>query len=269
MITHPRFPQIRTCALMHPAPRSKQSLRNLPLRTPWSKGHLNAVLAQSTIFCRYRKMGSRLKVRVIDASRRCFRPVGRFPPTGPLGRVPRAPRYYQPTPTTQPPSRRASGLRLALPCLWSCSLPVGRTTPTGLGCFLRGARAALHDKEQLSPPRFLGDPCVHAHALRPRRSGDTRPSSAATAAFRYSDNVGSARSLSRLNHTACTPPVYASQAGSLPHHATLGSGGWPTLTGTGLAPGGSHKKVSDSLLRRYRPPLPGFAWRNGVMIKAG
>ena len=159
-------------------------------------------------------------------------------------------------------------LRLALPCLWSCSLPVGRTTPTGLGCFLRGARAALHDKEQLSPPRFLGDPCVHAHALRPRRSGDTRPSSAATAAFRYSDNVGSARSLSRLNHTACTPPVYASQAGSLPHHATLGSGGWPTLTGSGLAPGGSHKKVSDSVFVRYRPPLPGFAWRNGDMIKA-
>ena len=36
----------------------------------------------------------------------------------------------------------------------------------------------------------------------------------------------------------------------------------------GLAPGGSHKKVSDSLLLRYRAPLPGFAWRNGITIKA-
>ena len=40
------------------------------------------------------------------------------------------------------------------------------------------------------------------------------------------------------------------------------------LTGSGLAPGGSRKEVSNSLLLRYRPPLPGFAWRNGIMIKA-
>ncbi len=56
-------------------------------------------------------------------------------------------------------------------------------------------------------------------------------------------------SVTGLHHMACTPPVYASQAGSLPHHATLGSGGWPLLTGSGLAPGGSQKGVSDLLIR--------------------
>lgn len=57
--------------------------------------------------------------------------------------------------------------------------------------------------------------------------------------------------------------------GSLPLHATLGSGGRPALTGSGLAPDGSQKEVSDSVFLRYRPPLPGFAWRNGITIKAG
>ena len=37
--------------------------------------------------------------------------------------------------------------------------------------------------------------------------------------------------LSRLHHAAYTPPVYASQSGSLLNHATLGSGWWPALAG--------------------------------------
>lgn len=41
----------------------------------------------------------------------------------------------------------------------------------------------------------------------------------------------------------------ASQAGSLPHHAPLGSGGWPILTGPGLPPGGPRQGVSDLLIR--------------------
>lgn len=45
------------------------------------------------------------------------------------------------------------------------------------------------------------------------------------AAFRLSYGVGSRDSvLSRLNHMARTPAVYASQDGSLHHHATLASG---------------------------------------------
>ena len=75
-------------------------------------------------------------------------------------------------------------------------------------------------------------------------------------------------SVTGLYHTACTPPVYASQAGSLPHRATLGSGGWPVLSGSGLSPAGSQQEVSACLLHvNMLPPLPGFAWRNGTMIK--
>ena len=77
-------------------------------------------------------------------------------------------------------------------------------------------------------------------------------------------------SVTGLYHTACTPPVYASQAGSLPHRATLGSGGWPVLSGSGLSPAGSQQEVSACLLHvNMLPPLPGFAWRNETMIKAG
>ncbi len=66
------------------------------------------------------------------------------------------------------------------------------------------------------------------------------------------------RTISGLNHTAYTLPVYASQGGLPHHHATLGSGcrhTWPGRTGYLL---GSYKKF-----RRYSPPpnLPGLAWR--------
>jgi hypothetical protein len=44
-------------------------------------------------------------------------------------------------------------------------------------------------------------------------------------AFSSEDGFGSAKILiSRLYHAACRPPVYASQPGSSPDHATLGSG---------------------------------------------
>jgi len=180
VITPPRFPQIRTCALTHPAPRSKQSLRNLPSRTPWSKGHLNAVLAQSTIFCRCRKMSSRLKVRVIDASRRCFRPVGRFPPTGPLGRVPRAPRYYQPTPTTQPPSRRASlpSLGATLPLVPFA--PIGRTGANRPGPLLtrrphRTPRQGTAEPSQVPGRPLRIGPCSSTPAERRHQAIQCRP----------------------------------------------------------------------------------------------
>jgi len=42
--------------------------------------------------------------------------------------------------------------------------------------------------------------------------------------------------LTGFHPTACTLPVYASQPGSLPHHATLGSGGWPTFAGRDWVP---------------------------------
>ena len=42
--------------------------------------------------------------------------------------------------------------------------------------------------------------------------------------------------------------MYASQPGSPPNHATLGSGGWLVLTGTGLAPAGFQQEVSILVL---------------------
>jgi hypothetical protein len=53
--------------------------------------------------------------------------------------------------------------------------------------------------------------------------------------------------LSGLHHAACTLPVYASQGGSLRHHATLGSGWWPTFAGRDCSPAGSSRKVSKKV----------------------
>ena len=95
-----------------PSLRVRRYASSSHIRSIWcasvSSTIYGAVLANSAIFCCFSEMSSRSNVRVIGSSRSCFRPVGRFPPTGALGRVPRVQRYYQPTPTTQPPSRRAS-----------------------------------------------------------------------------------------------------------------------------------------------------------------
>ena len=50
--------------------------------------------------------------------------------------------------------------------------------------------------------------------------------------FHLYDGVGSHdKDISGLNHTACTPAVYASQHGLPQCHARLASGWWPTFTG--------------------------------------
>jgi len=54
--------------------------------------------------------------------------------------------------------------------------------------------------------------------------------------------------LSRLNHTASTLAVYASQAGSPRHHARLASGCWPDSSGRACLPAGFHRKVSRCIL---------------------
>ena len=102
--------------------------------------------------------------------------------------------------------------------------------------------------EKTRSPRFLGDPCLHAPLFDP--GGPLTPGQFGVnhAAFRSLNDVGSAPiSLSRLNHAAYRYPVYASQAGSPPHHATLGSGWWPTFAGSGLSPAGSHRRFPSCL----------------------
>ena len=117
--------------------------------------------------------------------------------------------------------------------------PVGRTAPTGLGGFFRGARTASPTRNDGALPGSRATlaymPCSSTPAESLRQAITAQrllPSAPLTTSAPHAV-------LSRLHHTACMPPVYASQAGSLPHHATLGSGGWPLLTGSGFAPGGS------------------------------
>ena len=125
-------------------------------------------------------------------------------------------------------------LRLALPCLWSCSQPSVGPLRRRSGRLLTRRPHRVCDKERLSPPRFLDDPCVHALLTDPGGP----PASSATMQLMLPSATCTASAphlnLSRLNHTACTPPVYASQLGSLPVHATLGSDGSLALTGSGL-----------------------------------
>ncbi len=67
------------------------------------------------------------------------------------------------------------------------------------------------------------------------------------------------RRLSRLNHTARTFAVYASQRRLLHRHARLASGCWPALPGGVGYPLGSNERFQPST---RHPPSPGFAWRN-------
>ena len=59
--------------------------------------------------------------------------------------------------------------------------------------------------------------------------------------------------------------MYASQPGSPPHHATLGSGWWPALAGQGLHLLGRIEGFRHSCSLTCLPPSPSFAWRNKEM----
>lgn len=119
-------------------------------------------------------------------------PIGRFPPVGPLGYVPHARRYDQPTLTAQPSSRRTS-----LPS-FGATLPsvpfaaVGWTSANRPGRLLTRCPRRVSGKEQLSAPRFLDDPCVHALLSDPGGVSTSGRYDAETVAFRSSEYVGSA-----------------------------------------------------------------------------
>jgi len=66
-------------------------------------------------------------------------------------------------------------------------------TPTDLGNFYRGARTASSGEEQLSPPRFLDDPCLHALLSDPGGACVSGPFDTTAVAFRPHNDVSSAR----------------------------------------------------------------------------
>ena len=102
-------------------------------------------------------------------------------------------------------------------------------------------------------PGSWGTPMCTCPALRPRRALHAWPAlgvSTRPSVFLTTSALASCY-LSRLHHAACTLPVYASQGGSLRHHATLGSGWWPSSTGRDWGPAGFRRKVSETFWSVY------------------
>ena len=94
--------------------------------------------------------------------------------------------------------------------------------------------------------------------LRPRRARPARPLRQVGTAPRASDYGGSPREvISGLNGRALALAVYASQGGSLHHHARLTSSRWPDSTGRDCIPAGFQRKVSK-WFSPSRPPFLSF-----------
>ena len=152
-------------------------------------------------------MTSRPNVPVICPSASSIIRSAASHPPGPLGRVPRPHRYYQPTPTSRPPSRLASFPSLGTTTASPPSLPRSRTIPRGPGPLLSRRPRRLIPVEKTRPPRFLGDPCVHAPLFDP--GGPPVPGHYRTGGvvFRRINNVDSAfvafEAQSRGLHALC------------------------------------------------------------------
>ena len=131
-------------------------------------------------------------------------------------------------------------LRLAVPCAHLFFAPGdGECSAPRPGLFNRAPLPALsHGDDEVS--QVPEEPSrVHAPLSDPGKLFTPGLLRRVDAAFRLPNDVG-ARGyyLSRLYHAACTLPVYASQRGSLRHHATLDAGWWPTFAGRDWVPAG-------------------------------
>ena len=179
-----------------------------------------------------------------------------------MGQVPRHQRYYQRTPTSRRPSRRASSPSLGGTTGVPCSLPRGWAA-LGAGTHLYGGSPrAASPVETARPPRFLGDPSPACPALRPRWNR-RRPASpgAPGVAFRTRHGVGfhdhdyfGAQSRG-LQGSLCT--LRSRGRPRTTQHSV--PAGWPTLAGQvfhllGRIEGFRH-------VTAWLPPSPSFAWR--------
>ena len=106
--------------------------------------------------------------------------------------------------------------------------------PPSQGCSTGCPSRLSHGDDQAS--QVPGEPsCVHAPLFDPGELFTPGPPRRVDTAFRHVYDVGArGPDLSGLNPAACTLPVYASQGGSLRHHATLGAGWGATLCRAGL-----------------------------------
>ena len=166
------------------------------------------------------------------------------PATATLGRVPRLRQYYQRTPTSRRPSRRAS-----FSFAWRyhrspCFAPSGGGTSRGRDCCLprpsvpplRGRRRDLPGS-WATPARMPRSP-TPAEPRTPDRRGARGGAFRSCHSVGFRDAYGFRGSITRPARL----PVYASQPGSPPVHATLGSGWSVNLGRSGLSPAGSLRR---------------------------
>ena len=102
--------------------------------------------------------------------RKLHHPVGRFPPPGPLGRVPRPHRYYPPTPTPRPPSRLASSPSLGTTTASPLFAPRGpgplHTAAPAPGSAMRQFRGSItRPARSLCTLRSRGHPRTTQHSI--------------------------------------------------------------------------------------------------------
>jgi len=161
-----------------------------------------------------------------------------------VGPVPPLPRYYEVLRllSVRPAALRC--LRLAVPRVrhWFALADERRVAgEPGLWSSVPRPTLSRGDVQVSQVPG--GTPLRACPALRPRRDLGARPPGASMQpSARSTASAPAAIKLTGLHHTACTLPVYASQQGSLPNHATLGSGWRPTFAGWGWLPTGSPTK---------------------------
>ena len=148
---------------------------------------------------------------------------------------------YQPPPTSRPPSRITSFPSLSATTASSSSLPRSRTIPRGSGPFLSRRPRRLTTVEKTRPPRFLGDPCVHAPLSDPGGPPTPGHFRAGDVVFRWLNGVDSAsdtfEALSRGLHALCVR--FAAGVTPGPRHTRFRL--VASLDRSGLSPAGSRR----------------------------
>ncbi len=240
-----------------------------PCKARWyaSRSHVSSMWCASVVSPRFgsiRASSASFSYRVEMTSRPDVLAIcpSRSPMPGPPLPVGRFPRLQYDRRTTTP--RRPSHHLASLPsvggitrCLVHFPEP-GRCPEPRLFRLQRPRRSLL--VETVRFPRFLGGPPPACPTLRLRRTPCIRPLRCSGYCLPYSKGRRlRAYSPSRLNHAAYRLPVYASQPGSLPHHATLGSGWWswpgpPRRSGAG-PPGGRLGVRTGAAARYGRAPF--------------